>query len=158
MLEYWNSNILISSIRLLILSTTFLRLLAGLTVNISVSEQTLVAEFASRFRFLILTYGRMPTVTRRIRAIPFHVFFARSLTFFLDGLLLPGAFPLESLLPSICVCVFGAGGGRLCWLFTIISVAETARVSSWTLSICFPLIAFSHSPVNADVFPFLTFD
>ena len=40
----------------------------------------------------------MPTVTRRIRAIPFHVFFARYLTFFLDGLLLPGAFPLESLL------------------------------------------------------------
>ena len=45
---------------------------------------------------------------------------------------------------------------RLCWLSTIISVSETARVFSWTLSIWFPLIVFSWFPLNADIFPFLT--
>ena len=44
--------------------------------------------------------------------------------------------------------------GRLCWLSTLIfSVAET-WVSSWTLSFCSPLVAFSHFPFNADIFPF----
>ena len=37
--------------------TTFLRLFTGLPVSSSMSEQTFVAEFASRFRYVILTYG-----------------------------------------------------------------------------------------------------
>ena len=52
---------------------------------------------------------------------------------------------------------FGVKRRRLCWLSTIISVAETAGLSSRSLSICFPVIAFSHSDFSADVFPFMTF-
>ena len=46
---------------------------------------------------------------------------------------------------------------RLYFLSTITSVAETARVSSWTLSSRFSLRAFSHFPLNADG-SFLTLD
>ena len=65
-----------SSIKQPILSTSFLQLFIGL-ISLHVPEQTLVADFASRFRFVILTCGRMPIITRRIRAIPFKVILAR---------------------------------------------------------------------------------
>ena len=61
------------------LSTTFLRLLTGLTVNLSVPGYALIAKFASRFSFVILTYGRMPILTRRIRTVSFKVISARYL-------------------------------------------------------------------------------
>ena len=44
-------------------STTCLRLLAGLTVNLFVPENALFAEFSSRLCFVLVTYGRMPTIT-----------------------------------------------------------------------------------------------
>ena len=48
---------------------------------------------------------------------------------------------------------------RLCFLYTIaLIVAEAASISLCTLSFCFPLIALSHSALNADMLPFLTFD
>ena len=38
----------------------------------------MVTIVASGFKLVILTYGRIPIITRRIRAISFEDFFARS--------------------------------------------------------------------------------
>ena len=79
-------------------ATTFHRLFTGLTIIISVSEQTLIAEFASRYRPVILTYGRMPKITRRIRTLSFEECFARFRSFS------PGTKTFRGFLPSVRVC------------------------------------------------------
>ena len=50
--------------------------------------------------------------------------------FFLDGLLLLEAFSFKSRLPSFCVCDFGGEDDCVCLSTLIVSVAETAGVSS----------------------------
>ena len=79
----------------------FFDFLTGLPISLSVSEKTLVAEFASRCRLVILTYRWMPIITRRIRTLSFEDVFARFLS------LRPK--PFEGFLPSVCVCAHGAG-------------------------------------------------
>ena len=112
----------------------------------------------THYRFVILTYGRMPIITRRMRTSSLEDKFLHAFWRFLPERLSPLVpKPFEGFLPSICVCVFG-GREDDCALSTISSVAETARVSSWTLSNCLPLIAFSHFPFNADFPPFVTLD
>ena len=81
----------------------------GPSISLSVSKQTWVAEFASRYRCVILTDKRMPIITRRIHAISFEVIFARSLTFLSRRTAFSWPWPLEGLLLSICVYAFGAG-------------------------------------------------
>ena len=126
-------------------STTFLWLFAGLTVNLSVPESALFAKFASRFRFVILTDGRMPIITWRICAVSLKVIAARFL-----------------LSPSWRTTASGAtsfwrSSGRLCFLSTlIIVVPETASISFWALSFCFPLIAISLFSFSADIRPLLS--
>ena len=137
------------------LSTTFLRLFAGLTV--SVPEQTLIAECASRFRFVILTYQEMPIIIRRIRTISFKVISAQ----FFQISFQKDYFSWRSFLSKVFfrhfVCDFEAREDYACcprlfpWLELQASPLEH-------LSICFPLIAFSHSPFNAKIFLFLTLD
>ena len=53
---------------------------AGPTVNLSVPEYALFDEFASRIRFVILTYGRMSIITRWTCTVSFNVISAPSLT------------------------------------------------------------------------------
>ena len=53
-------------------ASTVLRLLVWLTVNLSVPAYALCAEFASRFRFVILTSGWMPIINRGIRTLSFQ--------------------------------------------------------------------------------------
>ena len=45
-----NPNVLTSSTKLPLLSTTFLRLFAGLTVSLSVPEQAFLSDFAHRIQ------------------------------------------------------------------------------------------------------------
>ena len=59
-------------------TTRLLRLLVGLTVNLFVLERALFAEFPSRFSFVLLTYEKMPIITRRIRTVSTKVVSARS--------------------------------------------------------------------------------
>ena len=56
-----------------------------------------------------LTYGKMPTITRRIRTVPFKVISARFLSFLPEQPLHLRVFPFEELFPSFCVCGLGAG-------------------------------------------------
>ena len=53
------------------------RLFVWLFVNLVMREQTLLLYFTSRFVFLQLTFGRMPTLTRRSRASTFQIVSAR---------------------------------------------------------------------------------
>ena len=96
----------------------------GLPVSLSMSEQTFVGEFASRFRYVILTYGRMPKKTRRIRAISFEVTSARFLTFPSWRTFSPGtkAFGKSS---SVNLCLrLWSRRGRLCLLSKITSLLK----------------------------------
>ena len=47
-----------------LLSPSFVRFFAELTLNLPVCKPSLIAEFTTRFRLIDLTFGRMPTVTR----------------------------------------------------------------------------------------------
>ena len=128
-----------------------------LPIRLSVSEETLVAEFASWHRQVLLTYRRMPKITRRICALSFEKFCARFLAFYSKRILSPLCQNLSKDF-LLSVCAFGAGEHDCAFLSTITSVAETTRVSSWTLSNCFPLMAFSHFSFRADVSSFSTLD
>ena len=77
-------------------SSAFVRL----TVDLSVPEYALRAEFASRFRFVNLTYGWMPIINRGIRTLFFKVMSV--LFWFLppQRLLPLGDFPFEEFLQS----------------------------------------------------------
>ena len=153
--EIRKPKVLSSSIKHSILSTTFLRIFAGLPVSLSMSEQALIAEFASRFSFVTLRYGRIPTITRRLRTISFEVILAQFLTFLSGWTTSPGSVSCWRSSSVILCRRSWSRRGRLCFLFAlIVFVAETAGVSSWTPSCCFPLIAFSHFPLNADALPF----
>ena len=111
-------------------SMSCLRLFSGLSISLGVSEQTLVAQFASRFSSVIWTYGRMPKITRRIRTSSFEVTFARFLTFPSRKSACLGNFAFRrSSFVNMCLR-FWSKRRRLCFLFTISSVAETARVST----------------------------
>ena len=59
----------------------FSSIFSGLTVNLSVLEHALIAESASRFSFVILTYGKMPIITQRICALSFDIILAWFLIF-----------------------------------------------------------------------------
>ena len=120
------------------------------------SEIAIIAKNASSLRLVILTYGRVPIITRRVRTLSFEENFARHSAFSSRRLSPLGPKPFEGFLPSVCDCAFGAGEHDCTFLSTIASVAETARVSSRTLSFCLSLRAFSHSALNADFCPFLT--
>ena len=86
-------------------SSTFF---TGLPTSLSVSELTLVAESASRYRLVIYTYGKMPRITRRIRTLSFEDFFARFPAFLSRRLCPLGPEPFDNFLPSVCACAFGA--------------------------------------------------
>ena len=89
--EIRKPKVLSSSIKHSILATTFLRNFAGLPVSLSMSEQALIAEFASRFSVVTLRYGRIPTITRRLRTISFEVILAQFLTFLSGWTTSPGS-------------------------------------------------------------------
>ena len=48
----------------------------------------------------MLTYGRMPTITRRIHTVSFEVIPEEQVP--------PGDIPFKGILPSFCVCGLGA--------------------------------------------------
>ena len=68
------------------LSSTFLCFLR-LSVRLPVRDWTLFAKLATWLWFIILTHGRVPKITRWVRAIAFEVISARLLGPFPDGLL-----------------------------------------------------------------------
>ena len=71
----WNSSIKQTEL----LPPFFFGFFVGLTVNLFVFEHAFVTEFASRFRFAILTCERMPTIIWRVRTVSFETMSARFL-------------------------------------------------------------------------------
>ena len=53
--------------------TTLSRFVAGLTFKLLVHENTFITEFASRCFLVILRFGRMPEISRWLRALTFEV-------------------------------------------------------------------------------------
>ena len=121
------------------LATTFLELLLGWLSHSVCLKKTLVAEFASRFRSVSNTYGRMPIITRRIRAVPKKVILARSLTFLSGWISSPR-----------CVSFRRSS--------SVIQCLRSSEQERMTCPFDFPLTAFSWFPwLNANISPFLDF-
>ena len=132
-------------------STTFLRLLAGLTVKLRVPEYTLFAEFASRIRFVIFdiredannhTTDSYSSLQGNICTF-FFIFPSWTAT-------APEGFSFRRTF-SVILCLRSCSRrGQSCLISTLdVVVAETASISCWPLSFCFPLIANSFSSFNA---------
>ena len=97
-----------------------------------------------------LTYGRMPTITRRIRTVPFKVISARFLIFPSWTATAPEGFSFRRTFSVILCLRSWSRIGQSCLISTLdVVVAETASISCWPLSFCFPLIANSFSSFNA---------
>ena len=97
-----------------------------------------------------LTYGRMPTITRRIRTVPFKVISARFLIFPSWTATAPEGFSFRRTFSVILCLRSWSRRGQSCLISTLdVVVAETASISCWPLSFCFPLIANSFSSFNA---------
>ena len=111
---------------------------------------TTVAIFASRFR-LVKDHTTVPYIFLWWFFWHFPAFLSRRSLFF-ETKTFRG-------ISSVSLCPrFWCRRGRLCFLTTVGSVTETTRVSFWTLSSCFPQIAFSHFPLNAAFSLLLTLD
>ena len=122
--------------------TTFLWLFAGLPISLSVSELAFFATCASWFRPVSETHGRVPIIASSKKGFPTLLQL------------------LEGIFPSVCASALGAReDDRPACLWSHLfpyARSETAWVSFRTLSMCLPLIAFSHSPLSVGFSPFVT--
>ena len=139
-------------------ATDFFDFLLGCPPASVCRKLTSVTILASGFRLVIQAHGRVPEVTRR--------FCARSSEDFLHGLsafqswrTFSSQIAIFARLSSVSLCRRSwSRRGWLCPLTRMRPVVKTTGVSSWTLSVRFPLKAFSHFSFRADDSPFLTLD
>ena len=144
--------------------TTFLRLFAGLPIHLNVLESAFFGIWASWFRLVIETHGRVPIITWRARTLSPKGISARNLTSCSRWTFSSETWTFWWFLSvSLFLRFFGAGENDcpFClWshLFSRCSImTETTWVSFRTLSNCLPLLALSHFPLHADFCHLLTF-
>ena len=96
------------------------------------------------FSVVILTHGRMPITTWRIRTVSFDVMSSRSSGSSSRKTATSERFPFQRTFPVALCLRSWSKRGRLCYFSTL------------TVIFCFPLMAFSRFPFDADIFPFLS--
>ena len=131
--------------------TTLLWPFVWLFFNLPVQEWALSAELTSRFRFIELTFGRMPILTRRFGASTFQEVFTR---LSIEFIRLASASGISFSRHASTLCFWrlwlrGWFGFRCRFWCTIVTLMpETASVSLRTLAFLFPLVTNIISSFN----------